>query len=119
MTIPARTRAQLHERAQDCCERCGLHGANNAHHRKNQSQGGHDRLSNLLLLCGSGTTGCHGFVTTNPTMSIVQGWTVPREEDPAEYVLFRFDLTVGDRVLVRLDDDGTIHHPDDTEEIPA
>lgn len=109
MTIPAKTRKALHERAQDCCERCGVHGANNAHHRRNQSQGGPDRLSNLLLLCGSGTTGCHGFVTTNPTMSILHGWTVPRGEDPAEYLLLRFDLVAGKRVLVTLDDDGNIH----------
>jgi hypothetical protein len=109
MTITAKTRAALHERAQDCCERCGVHGATNAHHRRNQSQGGHDGLSNLMLLCGSGTTGCHGFVTTEPAIARRLGWNVRRISDPADIEVWRFDLTLGVRVPVKLDDDGNIH----------
>lgn len=119
--IPRKVRAALHERAQHCCERCGLHGATNAHHRRNQSQGGPDTLSNLMLLCGSGTTRCHGFVTQNPAFAMALGWTVPRSPvlEPADVAVWRFDLTVGRQVLVKLDDDGNIHPFDTEEEIPA
>jgi 5-methylcytosine-specific restriction endonuclease McrA len=81
VSIPARVRTALQERANDCCEICG-ELANNAHHRKNRSQGGEDLLSNLLLLCGSGTTGCHGWVTAHPAASYVHGWSVRSYDDP-------------------------------------
>lgn len=76
MSIPTKIRSRLHDRAGGRCEICGLYGANNAHHRRNKSQGGQDVLSNLMLLCGSGTTGCHGFVTEHPTDAVVEGWTI-------------------------------------------
>ena len=44
-----------------CCQACGQTGGNlNAHHLVPRSLGGDDVLGNLALLCGSGTTGCHG-----------------------------------------------------------
>lgn len=106
--ITTKTRVSLHERAQGCCEICGAAGATNAHHRRNRSQGGHDGLSNLLLLCGSGTTGCHGFVTTEPNIAKRMGWTVRRISEPADVAVWRFDLTRGEQVLVKLTDDGDI-----------
>lgn len=106
MSIPAKTRAALKERAHDCCEMCGKYLANNAHHRKNRSQGGGDNLANLMLLCGSGTTGCHGLVTTEPLMSKRMGWTVRWISDPAEVPVWRYDRARGERVLVLLDDEG-------------
>ncbi len=110
MTVSTKTRAQLHERAQGCCERCGRYGANNAHHRRNQSQGGPDTLSNLMLLCGSGTTGCHGFITEHPLIAIDEGATIPRgdQREPHEVPVSRFDLTVKDWAWVLLADDGGI-----------
>jgi hypothetical protein len=82
VTIPAKVRADLRERSGGCCERCGKPFANNAHHRKNRSQGGQDTLSNLLMLCGSGTTGCHGYITEHPTDSYNNGWSVRSTADP-------------------------------------
>lgn len=73
--IPRRTRENLHLRAGDRCELCGEH-ATNAHHRRNRSQGGTDVLSNLMLLCGTGTTGCHGNVTDLPKWAAQFGWTI-------------------------------------------
>lgn len=32
--------------------------------------------SNLLTLCGSGTTGCHGWVEGHPEWAKAQGWSV-------------------------------------------
>lgn len=75
MSIPAKIRAALHERAGSRCEICSK-PANNAHHRRNQSQGGPDVLSNLMLLCGSGTTGCHGRVTMHPKWAADNGYTI-------------------------------------------
>lgn len=36
--------------------------------------------SNLLTLCGSGTTGCHGWVEAHPVWATAHGWSVPRWE---------------------------------------
>ena len=57
--------------------------ATNRHHRQNRSQGGTNELVNILHLCGSGTTGCHGFVTNNPNVAEANGWTVRSHIDPA------------------------------------
>jgi hypothetical protein len=95
MSIPAKVRKALKERASiddyPCCEICGRAGANNAHHRRNQSQSGKDSLPNLMLLCGSGTTGCHGEVTANPDWAERYGYTIKGERrNPANIaVLYR------------------------------
>lgn len=71
------------------CERCdrALGGGIGVsrHHRMRRRDGG-DRLSNLLLLCGSGTTGCHGWVTEHPDEAYANGWSVRAlaTTDPAE-----------------------------------
>ncbi|GAA4176425.1 HNH endonuclease signature motif containing protein [Gryllotalpicola koreensis] len=49
----------------------------NRDHRKNRSQGGLTLASNLNLLCGSGTDGCHGWVTEHPREAVAEGWAVP------------------------------------------
>lgn len=48
-----------------------------------------DRASNLVLLCGSGTTGCHGEVHAHPTESYATGWMVRRlgDDDTTEVPL--------------------------------
>lgn len=46
-------------------------------HRKNRSAGGLTVVSNLQLLCGDGTTGCHGWATVNPELAVSEGWAVP------------------------------------------
>lgn len=71
------------------CERCGVAPATNWHHRKNRSQGGDDTLPNALHLCGSGTTGCHGYVTEHPADSYDKGWSVRRAFDPADVPVYR------------------------------
>lgn len=108
MSIPVKVRAQLHDRALDCCEGCGLYGATNAHHRINQSQGGQDTLSNLLLLCGSGTIGCHGWVTVNPNKSRQLGLSVGRGNDPSKISVLRYDRVSGIASRVFLTDDGQV-----------
>lgn len=108
MAIRASQRAKLYERAQRQCEivipGICLRYANNAHHRKNQGQGGDDRLSNLLLACGSGTTGCHGWVTEHPGISKREkGWSIWRSD-------FALDVPVLYRgQWARLSDDGHVY----------
>jgi hypothetical protein len=38
------------------------------------------------------------------------GWTVRRISDPALILVWRFDLTAGERRLVKLDDDGGLEY---------
>lgn len=74
---------------------CGAHGETRSlttHHRINRGMGGSKRAdlnlpANLLTLCGSGTTGCHGWVTANPRQSYEKGWAVKRDRDPAGVAL--------------------------------
>ncbi|MET0887684.1 MAG: HNH endonuclease signature motif containing protein [Mycetocola sp.] len=61
-----------------------IHGINHDH-RKNRSQGGRTVASNLGLLCGSGTTGCHGWKTQNPAEATEQGYSVPMGIEPADW----------------------------------
>lgn len=92
--MPPKIRAKLNERADRLCEIripgvCLMH-ANNAHHRRNRSQGGRDVLSNLLLACGSGTTGCHGYITGHPADARRNGWTTWANDVPRDVpVLYR------------------------------
>lgn len=108
MSVSVRTRALLHERAHGCCEICGSHGATNAHHRQNRSQGGSDRLANLLLLCGSGTTGCHGTVTKAPVWADQLGYTVKRDQSAAGKAVWRWSREAARNEWVLLDDEGTL-----------
>ena len=59
------------------------------HHRRPRGMGGSKREStsataNGLVLCGSGTQGCHGWVESNRKVAIEQGFIVPQHRDPSE-----------------------------------
>lgn len=77
------------------CEACGAtvgdrRGVDfSIHHRRPRGMGGTqwfgaNLTSNLMLLCGTGTTGCHGYVESHRTASIACGWLVPNWLDPTE-----------------------------------
>jgi hypothetical protein len=72
--------------------------ATNQHHRKNRSQGGRWDAANLLDLCGSGTTGCHG-VLTDPQGRRAEyegnGWIVPGHQEPADVPVLIHNANVG------------------------
>lgn len=51
-------------------------------HRKRRSQGGDNRLSNLLLLCGNGTVGCHSKVDGSPINGRRGGWLILGSDEP-------------------------------------
>jgi hypothetical protein len=74
-------RGLLYTRSGRMCERCGIQRATNAHHRR--AAGRRWDVWNLLDLCGSGTTGCHGFVTDQEVaLARRYGWVVLSGRDP-------------------------------------
>lgn len=70
--------------------------------------------ANLVLLCGSGVTGCHGWVESNRAEATELGWLVSRigiqraEDIPVPY---------WDGLLHRLDDEGGYVITDTREEV--
>lgn len=72
------------ERSGGRCERCGTPRQTTKHHRKKRSHGGPWCPTNVVDVCGSGTTGCHGWIEDHPDEAEIQGWHVrpwQREED--------------------------------------
>lgn len=78
-----KARAIVKARSGGMCEVCGGKPSTNWHHRQNRSVGGRWDAANGLAVCGTGTTGCHGYITTNPQAAREQGWSVPSHLDPA------------------------------------
>lgn len=68
-----------------------LHGTRgfdySVHHRKLRSQGGDNRTSNLISVCGHGSVSCHGNIHGAPAKAMEAGWIVSREHDPAQTVM--------------------------------
>lgn len=62
--------------------------------------------SNGLVLCGHGTSGCHGWVESHRLEAVLLGLLVPSGERPRDVpvTLYQFG-----RVL--LDDDGDVGNP--------
>lgn len=75
-----KARAEVIERSSGRCEAavegvCKVRGTN-AHHKHMSGQGGPDTPENLLWVCGSGTTGCHGWIHANPEAATALGLLV-------------------------------------------
>lgn len=68
------------KRDQGRCVRCGRHleGIQASLHHRILGNRTDNRPSNLIWLCGSGTTGCHLWVHANGTASRDAGWIVSR-----------------------------------------
>jgi len=84
--IPAAMRADVLDRDENRCAKCSRYFADglNLHHRQLRSRGGKNVLSNLISLCGSGTTGCHGWAHAHITEATNLGLIVASWADPAE-----------------------------------
>lgn len=106
--VPDAVRALVVDRDRGRCLRCGGPGSN-LHHRTARGMGGAgpraNSPANLIVLCGSGTTGCHGWVEAHPTAAAILGYRVPRGTDPATVPVL--DVTG----WVRLGHDGTAQTP--------
>lgn len=91
--ISAEVRALCLERAGHRCEYCycSVHGSlgYSAQHRAARRMGG-SRLqwlggpSNVLILCGSGTTGCHGWIEHHPADAYALGLALRTGWDPEQ-----------------------------------
>lgn len=106
--FPPKVRACIRERAGGFCERCGIRTVNDysIQHRKARGMGGTSdvakaRPSNGAWLCGSATTGCHGWVESHPNLAAREGFRVAQDEEPT-----MVPMLVRSRVWVLLDDDG-------------
>lgn len=113
------TKTTLHlvfTRAEGCCERCekpitGQRGLDfSFHHRRPRGSGGStvewvNLPANIILLCGSGVTGCHGWTESHREASRDLGFLVLlnghliASEVPIQHALYG---------LVRLTDDGSV-----------
>lgn len=85
-----RTRRLVQRRDAWKCARCGRDAGthwsgDSIHHRRPRSHPwpGLHQPANLLLLCGSGTTGCHGWVHAHPAPAYRLGYLVHMGKDPA------------------------------------
>lgn len=97
----AATRQVVLDRAGGCCEVCDrlLHdgytwqAVHSFHHRQPRGMGGStgpevNSPANLLLVCGTGTTGCHGDIESDRSVAVALGLLVPRPADPASTAVF-------------------------------
>lgn len=72
------------------------------HHRRPRRMGGSrladtHTLANLLLLCGSGTVGCHGAIESQRTTALDRGYLLHQGAEPAQEPLV---LPGGHQVLL-------------------
>lgn len=88
MSIPEKSRNAVMVRSNEgLCEVCGAQGTN-THHRRPRGLGGSkdpatNLPSNLVRLCGSGITGCHGWIESNRAHAYHLGLLVHLGHDPA------------------------------------
>lgn len=94
------------------CVRC-RRGIPNRHHRQGRTPQ-NSIPSNLILLCGSGTTGCHGHVHANPAEAMRLGYivsnyvAVDRIKEVPVLLWRRIDGIVMRRTWALLDDCGAV-----------
>lgn len=100
----ANTRALVLQRDDYRCIICGGL-TTQLHHRKPRSRGGGNSPANLILLCGSGTAGCHGFVESRREESYDHGYLLLTRDDPSEVPVHY--IGVGYLGIYKLADDGT------------
>lgn len=87
---------QILTRDDGACVRCGAQVTHqprgvawSIHHRRPRGMGGSrspevNATPNGLVLCGSGTTGCHGWVEAHRDRARQEGLLVPSWRDPAD-----------------------------------
>lgn len=115
MAFTLKVRDAIRLRASGHCERCGVSVVDrpaSIHHRRPRGMGGSkshewETPECGVVLCGTGTTGCHGYVESHRTEAAEQGWLVPRRDprhprdvpvfaDGVWYLVTPFQLQVQD-----------------------
>lgn len=111
----ATTRDVVWIRAGGRCEVCGNPLAGvlgfSRHHRLPRRMGGSSRPelntpANLILLCGSGTTGCHGRIESNREQAYAEGLLLHDGADPAAVPVLLHTIPGAFPALVYLTVDG-------------
>lgn len=94
--VKARTAAErdardvIRVRSGERCEMCGG-PPGSASHRRPASQRGTWSPSNLLVACGTGTTGCHGWLESHREAADAGGWQVMHPDEgttSADYLVW-------------------------------
>ena len=98
-------RLKVRDRFGGRCCRCGLDGASIQHRQPRGSGGTSSPVANspvnLLWVCGSGTTGCHGHMERFRTDAEMKGWLVRHgKAHPADVPVRLWD---GRKVLLTQD----------------
>ena len=86
-TGPSDKLRALVEARDKACVRCGAvvpRDEDSIHHRIPRGRGGENTAENLLLLCGSGVTGCHGYIEAHRTEAYNHGYLVRTGYDPLD-----------------------------------
>lgn len=102
----------VYERDGGCCIRCGkAFGPRSTHHRRPRRAGGDRRPdtnspANLITLCGSGTSNCHGWIEQHRADARRWGWLLASNDEPSAVPL----STWWGPVL--LDHEGRWSHPE-------
>jgi hypothetical protein len=93
--VPAKLRELVLERDEYRCVRCGCSIVGQRYslqHRKARQMGGRKgahTAANLVVLCGSATTGCHQIVESEREYAQRQGYAVPSWGDPEKLPVWR------------------------------
>lgn len=106
-----KTRSLIHLR-DGWCVGCGTSASLTIQHRKSRGMGSTKdqdvrSASNGILLCGSGTTGCHGWAERHPVDAAFLGWRVSQHDSPRDVPCWRGTSQV-DGNWYLLDDDGDV-----------
>ena len=75
-------RAGFGDRVNARCERCGSPGPLSCQHLVKRSHGGRWEPRNIVVLCGDGTTGCHGWAEKEPLAAQAEGWALASHIEP-------------------------------------
>lgn len=92
LKVDDETRFAVLARAFYKCERCGrdfLGFPVSVHHRRPRMMGGSKnqelhKSANLIVLCGTGTSGCHGWVESNRDKARELGYLIQKVESAGE-----------------------------------
>lgn len=99
-------RDRVYTRSGRICECCGMTKGQSWSHRLPKSGGGPWSASNGLHTCGSGSTGCHGWIEENPIDALGPGWRVMRGQNWTAIPVLIWHR--GARVWALLDDEGGV-----------
>lgn len=106
-SVPEGVRAVVLARDGHRCARCGTSCLNvpaSVHHRRARGMGGtRDARSsdprNLVLLCGTGTTGCHGWIESHRSAALDTGCLIRSYDELSRPLITRY----GTRIVLTAD----------------